>query len=108
MHALPSALRPGVSLTCAGTLGVSGTGPWEYKGTDAPTGEATFQRNANWWKQAPTAASIDVLTIKKYADHSAVQAAVISGELDIVMGSGVLTPTDFTILKVRRVPFKTR
>ena len=110
-----------LTLTCAGITAVAGTGPWQYGGmtcTDGTTAtaygstccggtasadgscgdgvstaadSATFTKFANYWGGAP---SLDSITVQYYADHAAVKAALIAGTLDVVIGSGVLTPAD--------------
>ena len=93
----------GKTLSCAGTLGVAGTGAWSYLGTDG-AGDAKFQRYADWWKSAPSSTSIEFLTAKKFSTHSAVKAALVLGSLDMVVGSGVLLPADIAEFRVGQKP----
>lgn len=86
----------GASLVCAGITSVSGTGPWTFVGTTFEADGETvdyvqFGSFSNYWGGAP---SLDSVRVQRYADSAAVKAAVIAGTLDVVIGSGVLAPTD--------------
>ena len=93
------------NVTCAGILNISGTGPFQYAyRTSVPCGEegdtcddeVVFKRNANYWDGAP---EIETLVIKRYETADAVKQALLSGELDIIWGSGVLPDED--IVEIR-------
>jgi len=88
------------NVTCAGILNISGTGPFQFMdrttvscGDDGETcdAEVVFRRNSNYWDGAP---DIQTLIIKRYETSEAVKAALLSAELDIIWGSGVLPDAD--------------
>lgn len=83
-------------LNCSGTLAVSGTGPFKFvsrvKSSDGSKDDhAVFAANADYWDGVP---DIDFLHIKRYDTAADVKAALVSGELDAVLGAGVLAPKD--------------
>ena len=89
-----------VNVTCAGILEVSGTGPFQLagrtsiiSGQDTLDDEVIFVRNTDYWDGVP---NIETLVIKRYETSEAVKAALLSGELDIVWGAGVLTDADIS------------
>ena len=92
----------GVTLRCAGITAPSGTGPWKYVDTvyesDGSTvSEVNFVAHSNHWRAAP---HIDSVKVKVYATHNAVKAALLDGSLDVVVGSGVLTPADLNDMRL--------
>ena len=90
-------LEGATTVVCAGTLGVSGTGPWKFEGTvvdeAGETAEATFSRNADYWGAAP-AGGVEGMRLIRFPDHKAVKQALLDGSLDVVVGSGPLQPND--------------
>jgi ABC-type transport system substrate-binding protein len=87
-----------VNVTCAGILNISGTGPFQFssresvtEGEDVFDNKVTFVRNPTYWDGAP---DIETLVIKRYESSEAVKRALLSEELDIVWGSGVLSDKD--------------
>ena len=100
----------GVTVTCAGTVGggasgggpVSGTGRWRYAGTDRDAEGAiesvTFALNGDRW-DAPSGDRVEELVVVAYPDDEAVKAALLSGELDAVLGAGVLADSDVAELR---------
>jgi len=91
----------GMTVTCSGTLGVSGTGRWKYVETLTAGGEVSevvFDRNADHW--APAAGNVvQRLRLLRYDSHDAVKAALTAGTLDLVVGSGVLPPADIAAIR---------
>lgn len=82
------------AVTCAGIQAISGTGPFKY--VDKETGDGIdtrviFEGNENYWGGAP---SIERLEIVRYATSGEVKDALLSGELDLVWGAGVLSDSD--------------
>jgi len=77
---------------------VSGTGPFRFVETMG-NGDVKFDRNADHWRSIP---QVEAIILKKYADHSAVMAALLDGTLDAVMGSGVLLPADLKAIQTRQ------
>jgi nickel transport system substrate-binding protein len=90
--------RPNV--TCAGTTGIAGTGRWEYietiynNETSGDVNTVTFQRNANHWAASADTTQLDYVHLKKYETSAEVKNALASGELDAVIGAGVLENED--------------
>ena len=91
------------NVTCAGILEVSGTGPFQLSGRtsivsgqDTLDNEVIFVRNTNYWDGVP---DIEKLVIKRYETSEAVKEALLSGELDIVWGAGVLTDADISEIR---------
>lgn len=92
------------TVMCAGMTNISGTGPFMYVSreelqidneTKVDT-SVTFAANKQYYEGAP---SIETLVIKRYENSAAVKAALLSGELDIVWGDGVLPATDLIELE---------
>ena len=83
------------SVTCVGTLYPSGTGPFKYESGNLGHGTVqdrfVFAANADYWDGAP---KIEFLHLVRHDSAAEVKAALLSGELDAVLGSGVLPPTD--------------
>ena len=84
----------GQTITCAGILGPSGTGPYKFVET-LTNGDVRFDRHSDYWGGEPQIAQI---IVKKYSSHFEVMAALLDGSLDAVMGAGVLEPADFNKL----------
>lgn len=84
-----------VEITCKGTTAIAGTGPFKFatrtpSNSDPNTDDSVdFSRNADYWGGAP---SVDIRLVR-YEDAAAVNAALIDGSLDTVLGAGVLTPS---------------
>jgi len=109
-----TAVLNGVTVTCAGQTKIAGTGRWQYVNTVREDGvtvvqtgveqipsnggtplanSVTMNRFANHWEGA-AARQVETIRFVRYADHAAVKAALLDGSLDMVVGSGPLTPTD--------------
>jgi nickel transport system substrate-binding protein len=86
----------GQTITCAGIIAPSGTGPFVYAGT-AYNGDVMFNKNTQHWRAAP---QVD-LVVKKYANSAEVMAALVNGSLDAVMGAGVLQPADLRTVQTQ-------
>ena len=92
------------SVTCVGIQSISGTGPFEYISDDTKDGTTNsvlFGSNKNYWGTVP---DIDFLKVVRYASSDDVRDALLSDELDLVWGAGVLSDTD--ILDFRDDPEK--
>ena len=81
--------------TNAEIVGISGTGRWIYVETEQDANNVTtavvLKRNPNHWDMS--SGDVEFMTLKVYGNASAVKDALIAGSLDIVVGSGVLTPS---------------
>lgn len=99
------------SVTCTGTVSLYGTGPWMFHSitnksdgsTCAPPcdndgdimdgvndiSEVLFIKNPYWWGER---GNVEAVTVKKYDTTDDVQAALISGELDVAVGDKALLP----------------
>ena len=77
-----------------------GTGPFKYvereAAADGTDSKVVFQTNADYWGQKST---IDYLTAVQYATTDEVEAALLSGELDMALGIGPLTAKQVQNLK---------
>jgi nickel transport system substrate-binding protein len=78
-----------------------GTGPWKYSSktlrTDGTVEEMRLLKNSNWWG---THGGVTELVVKGYTSADDVKQALLGGQLDMVVGGGVLTPQqvqDFTL-----------
>ena len=81
-------------VNCAGIESVSGTGPFKYVSkqvADGTTTQVLFEGNADYWGGAP---EIERLEIVRYTSDKEVKEALLSGELDVVWGAGVLSDSD--------------
>ena len=93
----------GVTVKCAGTTAISGTGPFMFSdrtsvALDADTtvdSQVVFNAHSSYWGKVP---SIDTLIVKRYENSDAVKAALLNGSLDLVWGSGVLPTQDLVEL----------
>tara|TARA_B110000208_G_scaffold162960_1_gene199605 strand:+ start:328 stop:2226 length:1899 start_codon:yes stop_codon:yes gene_type:complete len=92
-----------VTITCAGTLGIAGTGRWSYTSTtndgNGDLASVLFARNTNHWDVGAGTDVVNNVRLVRYADHAAVKAALLANSLDMVVGAGVLTPADVAIFK---------
>lgn len=90
-------------VTCLGLKAPIGTGPFKYIGREYLPGDETidakvmFSRNENYWG---TVADIEFVELRYYPDNNAVYDALMSGDLDMAMGIGPLTP-----LQVQEIKF---
>lgn len=91
--------QPCATVTCAGTTGIFGTGPFKFdsrtkkNASETGAGDADalvrFQRHATYWGGAP---AIDI-NIVHYDSAKEIEDALNAGTLDAVVGADVLTPT---------------
>ena len=83
-----------VTITCTGTLAISGTGPFEFnrRETNSDGGDnlVVFKSFDDYWGGD---ADLDYVHIVRYANSSTVEAALLAGDLDAVIGAGVLDPS---------------
>ena len=91
---------------CAGTTAISGTGPFKFESRESLTlddGETTvdtevvFASFADYWGGAP---DIETLKVVRYESSEDVKEALLDGSLDLVWGSGVLSPDDLTAIEI--------
>jgi len=72
----------------------AGTGPWKYVDktmrSDGTVEQMRLARNDDWWG---THGDITELVVKSYTSADDVKQALLGGQLDMVVGAGVLTPT---------------
>ncbi len=81
-------------VNCVGIETVSGTGPFKYvskQEADGTTTQVLFEGNVDYWGGAP---EIERLEIVRYTSDKDVKEALLSGELDVVWGAGVLSDSD--------------
>jgi len=82
------------SVSCVGIATPIGTGPFKLGATttrsDGSISEVSFLKNANWWG---VRGNIEELVVKNYNTSADVKQALLAKELDMVVGGGVLTPT---------------
>lgn len=87
-------------VTCLGLSAPIGTGPFKYvsreAGPDGSDNKIVFARNADYYGQK---AGIETLHVVRYEDTAAVEAALMSGELDMALGIGPLTAKQVQQLK---------
>jgi len=93
------------NVTCAGIVNVSGTGPFQlFDRTTIECGEegetcdtqVIFKAHSDYWDGVP---DIESLIINRYETSEEVKAALLSGELDLVWGSGVLPDADIAEIR---------
>jgi ABC-type transport system substrate-binding protein len=87
------------SVKCAGIQTISGTGPFKYvtkTEADGTTTRVEFDGNENYWGGAP---DIEKLMIVRYTSSDDVKEALVSGELDVVWGAGVLSDSDIVSIR---------
>jgi ABC-type transport system substrate-binding protein len=69
-----------------------GTGPWKYTSktlrTDGSVEQLLLSKNTDWWG---TQGDVTELVVKSYTSADAVKQALLGGQLDMVVGGGVLT-----------------
>jgi len=91
-NSCPTKWSPG-SVNCVGVRSFHGTGPWKFSDTtlrgDGSISEMKFVQNAEHW--APRG-NVEQLIVKNYNSSDLVEAALLDGSLDMVVGGGVLTP----------------
>ena len=94
------------NVTCAGTTGIVGTGPFKFEsrhGSSTLVGSppkriddyVVFRRNTDYWNGAP---NVDI-NVTRYDTAADVKAALLDGSLDAVVGAGVLAPTDIASMQ---------
>ena len=82
-------------ITCAGTIAISGTGPFQFisrttrDDDDAEDDLVIFKSFNDYWDGD---SDLDFVHLVRYDDADAVLAALVAGELDAVIGAGVLDP----------------
>mmetsp|Transcript_29826 Transcript_29826/g.43410 ORF Transcript_29826/g.43410 Transcript_29826/m.43410 type:complete len:594 (-) Transcript_29826:135-1916(-) len=86
---------------CAGLAASIGTGPFEFvsrEANDNGTGDKSvlFARHDDYWGPKP---EIELVELKAYEDTDAVEAALLSGELDMALGIGPLSAMQVQDLK---------
>jgi len=81
------------SVQCVGIRSFHGTGPWKLGGTtarsDGSISEMKFLKNADYWGPR---GNVEELVVKNYNTSADVEQALLAKTLDMVVGSGVLTP----------------
>lgn len=86
--------------TCAGLTGSVGTGPFKYVSrqlnSDGTEKSALFQKHDKYWGVKP---DIDFAELQVFKDTSAVEAALLSEELDMALGIGPLAAKQVQKLK---------
>ena len=99
-----------VTVQCAGMVGggvsaggqAAGTGRWKYLKTEKD-GDAIravhFGVNGDHW-DAPSGSHAEEIVVVAYPDDASVKSALLSGELDAVLGSGVLTEADIDDIRM--------
>jgi ABC-type transport system substrate-binding protein len=86
---------------CAGLSGSHGTGPFKYvsreSSDDGTTDDSVlFARNDEYWGAKP---EIEFVELKAFPDTESVEAALLSGELDMALGIGPLSAQQVQNLK---------
>ncbi|GHP11095.1 hypothetical protein PPROV_000982500 [Pycnococcus provasolii] len=82
------------NVTCVGLKAPIGTGPFKFVSKEVDPADNTtdlsvlFARNEAYWGGAP---AIEFLEVKYFNDTDAVEAALLSGDLDMALGIGPLT-----------------
>jgi ABC-type transport system substrate-binding protein len=85
------------NVRCKSVQCFHGTGPWKFvEKTDNSANDGTvdrikFAKNDNWWG-AHAANGITEIVVNRYESADAVEAALLAGTVDMVVGGGVLTP----------------
>lgn len=96
------------TVRCAGIRNVSGTGPWMFKGTtlrDGSLAEAVFLSNGGYWGRR---GNVEVLRALRFESAQQVKDALLNGDVDMVVGAGVLPPVDIAEFRsLRRGAFVT-
>jgi nickel transport system substrate-binding protein len=87
-------------VNCMGLSAPIGTGPFKYVGTttadDGSDDEVVFNGYQDYWGGKP---GIETVTVVKYDSVEEVEAALLSGDLDMAMGIGPLKATQVQDLK---------
>lgn len=87
-------------VTCLGLSAPIGTGPFRFlnrtSAADGTDEEVFFARNGDYWGIIP---GIKTVSVVKYESTQAVEAALMSGELDMALGVGPLTAKQVQDLK---------
>lgn len=81
------------NITCAGLSEPSGTGPFKYVSREMDGDVETsviFGRHDDYWGIKP---EIEQIEIVRFEDTESVEAALLSGDLDMALGNGPLTPS---------------
>lgn len=85
----------GTQITCVGSLAPSGTGPFRFvsRSTNDEGNDdvVVFQQHVDYWAGAP---DIEYLHIVRHETSAEVKDALLAGEIDAVLGAGVLEPQD--------------
>ena len=85
---------------CLGLTAPIGTGPFKFSTRDAADDgtdrEIVFEGNKDYWGQTP---GIETRTVMRYDSVEEVEAALLSGDLDMAMGIGPLRATQVQNLK---------
>lgn len=88
------------TVNCVGILAPVGTGPLSFASrvinADGSDDSVLFERNAHYWGGAP---DVESVTIVGYEGHDQVYSALLNGELDAVLGAGVLNPDDLQAIQ---------
>eukprot|EP00540_Astrosyne_radiata_P020106 CAMPEP_0116844762 /NCGR_PEP_ID=MMETSP0418-20121206/12882_1 /TAXON_ID=1158023 /ORGANISM="Astrosyne radiata, Strain 13vi08-1A" /LENGTH=570 /DNA_ID=CAMNT_0004475779 /DNA_START=875 /DNA_END=2588 /DNA_ORIENTATION=- len=91
------------NVTCLGLQHPSGTGPFKFVSREYLPGsnetidaKVLFARNEDYWGLVP---DIEFLEVRHFPDTDAVEAALKSGEVDMALGGGPLTPIQVQNLK---------
>ena len=92
---------PDTALRCAGLSAPSGTGPFRFVERELTAdgtrdNKVVFARHDEWWGPKP---EIEFVTVPFYEDTEAVEAALLSGELDMSLGIGPLSAKQVQELK---------
>jgi nickel transport system substrate-binding protein len=82
------------NVRCLSVQCSAGTGPWKFLDqtlrSDNTTEQMRLEKNDDWWG---TRGDITELVVKSYTSANDVKNALLGGQLDMVVGAGVLTPT---------------
>ena len=87
------------SVTCAGLKQPLGTGPFKLASQTSSDGvdtEVVFARHDDYWGSVP---EIKFLHLKYYANTADVERDLLSGDLDMALGMGPLSPLQIQKLK---------
>lgn len=90
---------------CLGLKAPIGTGPFKFvdreflSGDESTDAKVIFARNEEYWGTVP---DIEFLEVRYYEDSEKVEAALLTGELDMALGVGPLTAHQVQNLKFTR------
>ena len=79
---------------CAGIQSIAGTGPFKFLSKESADGADTrviFTAHENYWGGVSAVKRLEII---RYVSSAAVKQALLSGELDVVWGAGVLSAED--------------